>query len=696
MSARESLPVRSFDRASFTEAGNALSREWLVTNGLGGFASGTVALANTRRYHGLLVAALRPPVERVLMLAKLDVRASLGGATFDLACNEFAGEVRAPEGFRHLARFELEGQTPVWTYAIADARLEQRIWMEAGRNVVYVRFTHRQGGEPLELDLLPLCAYRDYHGHQRGPGDFRAEVEGPTMRIVAFDGATPLVLTVKGAELRGDADWYWQFHHRIEAERGLDATEDLYLPGVFRVRLGPGESATFVAGTAPDVAAIATAPIDGAAAWQREARRQGALAATAPSAAPDWLRSLTLAADQYIVARTSRDDAGASSRVGATVIAGYPWFADWGRDTMIALPGLALATGRLDVAASILRTFAAHVSEGMLPNRFPDGGEPPEYNTADATLWYFHAIDAYLGAGGDPALLAEIFPVLEEIIAWHVRGTRYGIGMDERDGLLRAGVPGVQLTWMDAKVGDRVITPRIGKPVEINALWHFALAAMARWAHSLRRRSASLHRERAERAARAFAPAFWNPQSQCLFDVVDAPGDGHAGEACHKDATIRPNQIFAVSLGGDLLEPAKARSVVETCARELLTPVGLRSLAPRDAAYVARYAGDPGERDSSYHQGTVWGWLLGPYALAHFRVYRDRAYAAGLLEDMSRHLDAACVGHISEIFDAEPPHAPRGCPAQAWSVAETLRAWHVLEHESRRNRSAVTGVATHG
>lgn len=648
-------------RADFAEAANALSREWLVTNGLGGFASGTVAQANTRRYHGLLVASLRPPVERVVMVAKVDAAASYAGRRFELGANEFADGTLAPRGFALLSDFHLDGALPVWTYALGDARLEQRIWMPNGRNATYVRFTLSQASRPLDLELVPLCTYRDYHSHGRGGWSPRVDVSDDGCHITAFEGAHPFELRTDRGEFDGRPDWYWNFHHRAEAERGLDATEDLFRPGIFHISLAPGESVTLIA-------SAETGALDsGTASLQAEKARQLSLIQELPLDAPAWVPQLTLAADQFIV---RRDQDGEPA--GTTIIAGYPWFSDWGRDTMIALPGLTLATRRPADAASILRTFAAHASEGMLPNRFPDSGETPEYNTVDATLWYFHAIDAYLSATSDRRLLRELYPTLRDIIDWHRRGTRFGIRADEADGLLRAGEPGVQLTWMDAKVGDWVITPRIGKPVEINALWHFALTSMAQWAHALgdKRGAATFERDAAQ-VASSFSDAFWFAEGGYLHDVI-ATANGQ------KDSSLRPNQIFAVSLGRSLLDPTREKAIVDACARHLLTPVGLRSLSPEDSQYAPRYEGGPRERDSVYHQGTVWSWLLGPFALAHFKVYGDAARALTFLDGLAPHLEEACLGTTSEIFDAQAPHAPRGCFAQAWSVAETLRAWRVL------------------
>jgi len=378
------------------------------------------------------------------------------------------------------------------------------------------------------------------------------------------------------------------------------------------------------------------------------------------------------------------------------VIAGFPWFSDWGRDTMIALPGLALTTGRLDVAASILRTFAQYVGQGLLPNRFPDAGETPEYNTVDATLWYFVAIDAYMRASNDRLLLEELYPVLRSIVDWHRRGTRYGIHVDSADDLLHAGERGVQLTWMDAKLGDWVVTPRIGKPVEINALWYNTLTIMRDFARLLKDAdAASDYASAAERTARSFRERFWYGSGEYLYDVIDGPEGA--------DDSLRPNQLLAVSLRHSLLDATHAKAVVDVCARELWTPVGLRSLSPhvvrtaeRDPRYRRRYTGPARDREPAYHQGTVWSWLLGPFVAAHYRVYQDAAQARRYLEGMNAHLREACIGQVSEIFDGDAPFTARGCFAQAWGVAELLRVWGELDdgvaHEDRRKTQQHTAA----
>jgi predicted glycogen debranching enzyme len=673
-------------RADFTQAESALETEWLVTNGLGGFACGTVAQANTRRYHGLLIATLRPPLERVLMLSKVDPTVRYGGAEWALGCNEFADGTLAPRGFEHLSAFSIELGIPTWSYAFADALLQQRVWMDRGSNTTYLCYTLLAATQAVELELLPLCTYRDYHSHSGGGWQLEVTVERRSLTINAFPGARPYCLTIDRGEVIAGSDWYWGFRHRAEARRGLDANEDLYRPGAFRTRLAAGQSVTLIASAQPPGAR----PSRGA--LSRETARQRALLRAAHGVAcgatPRWIRQLTLAADQFIVAR---GDATARSG-GTSVIAGYPWFGDWGRDTMISLPGLTVSTGRAADANSILRTFALHVSEGMLPNRFPDGGEPPEYNTVDATLWYFHAIDAYLQTTRDHALLRDLYPTLRDIVEWHQRGTRYGIRVDANDGLLRAGVAHVQLTWMDAKFGDWVVTPRIGKPVEVNALWHFALERMVAWSAALgQAEAAELYTGEAQRVRESFIAAFWCEDLGYLYDVIDGPGGESDARGRRVDSSLRPNQIFAVSLSPGLLDARRARLVVNACSRELLTPVGLRSLSPHHGAYAGSYAGSPRDRDAAYHQGTVWGWLLGPFVLAHYRVYADAAQAQALLAGLVPHLGEACLGTISEIFDGDSPHTPRGCIAQAWSVAETLRAWFTIttaEASRAANRAA--------
>ena len=639
-------------------------REWLCTNGIGGFASGTVAGLLRRRYHGLLTAALAPPLGRTLLVAKIDETAAYAGAEYELGANRWDGGAISPEGYRHIERFHLDGTAPVWTFALGEALLVKRIWMEQGANTTYVRYELARATRPLRLRGRVLVNYRDYHGETRA-GGWRmqvAPVDGG-LAVAAFEGARPVRALAPAATWTPAHDWCLGFDLACERERGLGALDDNLHAGSFEVVLAPGSSATVVlsAEAAPDA--------DGEAAWVRRVRHDAGLLAwwrrAQPAAqAPAWIERLVLAADQFVVARPLRDDPR-----GMTIIAGYPWFGDWGRDTMIALPGLLLATGRPEVAARILTTFARFVDRGMLPNRFPDAGEAPEYNTVDATLWYFEAARAYGEATGDDAALGALYPVLADIVAWHRAGTRYGIAVDPADGLLRAGEPGVQLTWMDAKIGDWVVTPRIGKPVEINALWHNALRTLADLARRLGKPAAEWD-EMAARAAAGF-DRFWSESAGHCRDVVDGP-DGD-------DDTLRPNQILAVSLPHTPLSPERQRGVVDACSRQLLTSFGLRSLAPGHPAYQGRYGGGSRERDAGYHQGAAWGWLLGPFALAHHRVHGDRAAALGFLAPIEHHLADHGLGSVAEIFDADPPFTPNGCPAQAWSVAEVLRAWTILQ-----------------
>ncbi len=630
-------------------------REWLFTNGIGGYAAGTVAGLNTRRYHGVLVAALHPPGARTVLVSKLDATVVYRGERYPLSCNEFADGTIDPHGYKHLDLFELEGLIPVWRYAFSDALLEVRLWMVHGRNTTYVTYSRARGGAPLELTVSPLCTYRDFHSHARGGWEPGLRPTSGGVELTAFDGAQPYRVVADRADFEERRDWFWNFHHRVETYRGLDDTEDLFRPGEFRARLDEGDSVTLVCSSETDNPARARVAL----AAERE--RQQALLHGCPKD-DDVRRQLTLAADQFVVRRSR------GQKPGATVIAGYPWFGDWGRDTMIALPGLTLSTGRPTVAAEILRTFAAHVSEGMVPNRFAEADGEPEYNSVDATLWYFVAVHAHLLSTGDVGLAEELMPILIEIVEAHRRGTRHRIHVDPDDELLHAGEPGVQLTWMDAKVGEWVVTPRTGKPVEVNALWYNALRIVAELGRHLRKRDlAREYGAAAERVQRSFENRFWNEKDAFLYDVVDGP-DGD-------DGSLRPNQILALSLPFPLVSGEKARSVVDACGRQLYTPHGLRTLAPSHSSYIGVYGGDRRERDGAYHQGTVWPWLLGPFAMAHFRTHGDAALARTFLTSMQTHLLEAGIGSVSEICDGEPPQDPRGCFAQAWSVAEVLRVW---------------------
>ena len=649
----------------------AESREWLVTNGIGGYASGTVAGSQTRRYHGLLVAALQPPVGRTQLVSAIDEIVHYAGTDFCLATHRWAGGAVDPQGFLLLEDFHLAGSTPVWTYALADALLEKRVWMRQGENTTYIQYTLVRGSSALEMELKALVNYRDFHSLTHA-GDWRMNIEPVEhgVKVRAFDGAAPFHLKSSAATCEPRHEWFLGCFLGEETARGLNDREDRLFAALFRAKLEIGSSVVFVATTE------ANALLDGETARAERANyevklfqdwqaKNEAFAEEAPS----WLWQLILAADQFIVKRSLPEKPD-----GCSIIAGYHWFGDWGRDTMIALPGLTLATGRANAAKQILLAFSRYVDGGMLPNNFPDAGGKPEYNTVDAALWYFESIRQYFEATQDAVALQKLFPVLASMIDAHIAGTRYNIHVDPADGLLYAGAPGVQLTWMDAKIGDWVVTPRAGKPVEINALWINALETMAGFARLLAKPSEAY--ERLSAKARKSFQKFWNAERNCCFDVVDSPGIGN-------DASLRPNQIFAVSLPVSPLTPEQQKAVVDVCARRLLTSHGLRSLAPGEPGYAGHYSGDPRERDAAYHQGTVWGWLLGFFALAHYRVYRDREAALRFLEPLGRQIYTSGLGTLSEIFDGDAPFTPRGCIAQAWTVAEVLRAWKEITNGNK-------------
>ncbi|OAN45425.1 glycogen debranching protein [Chloroflexus islandicus] len=648
--------VFTFGRALGSEPTFAAHREWLVTNGIGGYAAGTIAGTLTRSYHGLLIAALEPPLGRVLTLASLDAHVSYLGQTFDLTTHRRTGE--PARACPWLERWRLEGTTPVWEYALADALLERRIWMAPGANTTYIRYTVRRASAPLALRLDALATARDHHAvAQVGDIPLQAEPIANGLRIWPLAGGRHLRLLSDQGTFTPLGGWLTDLFLATEAERGQAAVDNLRRVGRLTTTLAPGESLLVVATTEP------AATLDSETAWQLRADYEAALVQRIDWTDDPFVFQLALAADQFIVERPLP-----GGTRGRTVIAGYPWFTDWGRDTMISLPGLTIPTRRPEVAAEVLRTFARFVDRGMVPNRFPDEGTAPEYNTADATLWLFEAVRAHHAAFAGDDLLAELFPLLEEIIDWHVRGTRDGIGLDRGDGLLRAGTPATQLTWMDVRVQGWVVTPRAGKPVEINALWYNALQSMAGFAQRLGRPSERYQTMAA--AARAGFNRFWYANGQYLYDVIDTPNG--------VDATLRPNQIIAASLMHSPLDRERQQAVVRACGQALLTSVGLRSLDPAHPDYAPRYAGPLLQRDAAYHQGTVWAWLLGPYASAVYRLTGDRAATRRLLAPLLDHLSDGCIGTISEIFDGDPPHQPRGCFAQAWSVAEVLRVLYEM------------------
>jgi predicted glycogen debranching enzyme len=659
----------SFDKTICGNLEAALSREWLETNGLGGFACGTVAGANTRRYHGLLTAALNPPGGRMLLLSKMEETLVLGERRIDFSTNEYdaasANESTSankstihPEGYLYLSSFRLD-PFPIFTYDVAGVKLEKSLFLLNGSNTVQIeyRLLESPAGSKPQLELRPLIAFRDYHSttHENQALNLQIQNETNLVSVQPYASLPRLYFAHNAQAVAPEGYWYRNFLYRLERERGLDPIEDLFNPLVLRWNLNKDQAAVVIASTEPQ-------DIGSAAKFRsQELKRREALKASAPNQDP-FVQALTVAANQFLVRRGD----------GWTVIAGYPWFTDWGRDTMISLPGLTLFTGNAEIAKGILRNFARHADQGMLPNRFVDSGETAEFNTVDATLWFFEAARAYAAATGDYKFVhEELYPVFTSIIDFHVKGTRYNIKVAE-NGLLNAGAPGTQLTWMDAKVGDWVVTPRSGQPVEIQALWYNALKIMEDLAQ--RFGDEDSHQRYSEIASRTFSSfnqLFWNSEKSCLYDVLD-----HGNGA--PDASLRPNQIFAASLHYSMLSLDRARAVVATVERELLTPDGLRSLAPSDPHYCPRYEGDQRSRDSAYHQGTVWPWLLGPFITAYVRVNGGsaaaREHAHSLVGGLETHLTEAGLGQISEILDGDAPHLPRGCFAQAWSVAEILRA----------------------
>jgi predicted glycogen debranching enzyme len=636
----------------------ASSREWLETNGLGGWASSTVAGAHTRRYHGLLVAATKPPVGRMVLLSRLEETVHTDEGSYALSANRFPGVVH-PRGFEYLHSFERD-LFPVFEFRVGDIRLRKTIAAVNGENTTLVLYEVLASPSPFTLALQPFSAPRDYHSMSHANDAIRREgtfTDG-TFRVQSYEGVPELFLSVPGASFVPDPAWYYNFEYDREQHRGLDFREDLFTYGVFTRVLRQGDRFGVIISTSPPDAR------DAFDLFERERDRRRGLAVALP-VRDDFSRLLSLAADQFIVRR------GENLR---TLIAGYHWFSDWGRDTMIALPGICLVTGRFEEARRILRAFAQSVDRGMLPNRFPDAGEHPEYNTIDATLWFFIAIYRYLLYTGDDAFVRdELLPILLDIISWHDRGTRYRIRVDGH-GLLSGGESGVQLTWMDAKVGDWVVTPRQGLAVEINALWYNALVICATILDRYgRRNEAGAYRLRADDVRDQFGRVFWNPATQCLYDTVD--GD-------RADDSLRPNQIFALCLPFPLITGERARLVLQLVEEKLYTPFGLRSLSPDDRNYRPQYGGDQWSRDSAYHQGTVWSWLLGPFADAVVAVEGEegRGRARQILEGIIPHLAESGIGSISEIFDADSPREGRGCIAQAWSIGEVLRSYVETAH----------------
>jgi len=643
----------TIDKSTTQNIDKAIQLEWLETNGLGGWASSTIIGANTRRYHGLLIAATKPPVGRVTLLSKLDETIDLHGKQYELQCNCYPGTVQ-PAGYKYLEKFE-QDLFPTFEYSIEGVKIRKTIAAIQGENTTVIIYEILKAISSFALELQPFIAARYYHSLTQANDAIRqdAKFKDGLFRIQPYDGFEELFIDIPDSTFEMNPEWYYDFEYPIEQLRGWDYHEDLFSYGLFRVNLNLGDKFGIIISTDD--------PSEKEAFHLFENEKQRRLKLfDGPSVKDDISKRLTLAADQFIVQK------GENLK---TNVAGYPWFIDWGRDSMISLAGLTLVTKRFDDAKEILKMFTDYISQGMIPNDFPDIEYEPEYNSVDASLWFFYAIYKYLHYTGDEEFVKnDIMPVLKDIIDWHVKGTRYNIHVDE-DGLLYAGEPGIQLTWMDAKVGEKVITPRQGKAVEINALWYNTLMIYAELLEKFESRAAANEFERrAEAVKRRFMELFWNDELGYLYDCID-------GE--NKDSSLRPNQIIALSLPYPLVSSSKAKQIFRIVAEKLLTPYGLRTLSPDDPRYVGTYEGDQWQRDNAYHQGTVWSWLFGPFITAMVRYYGDYGIdrAKYIIENFTKHFEDGCIGTISEIFDGNKPHMPRGCIAQAWSVGEILRAY---------------------
>lgn len=643
-------------------AADLCHKEWLITNGLGGYASSSLSFMNTRRYHGLLVASMEPPVDRIVLLSALDEEIQTNSVTYELACHRYPGVVH-PQGFRYIAEFS-QGPIPAWKYDIDGIQVLKTLFMEHGKNTVFVRYDIHVPPEKgsCRMRVRPLTSMRDFHKLTRQHDGISQGSLGYGTMLLDNSGEDSL----KGLNLVSNAryipagEWYYDFEYPLEMERGYDFHEDCFQPGYFEMQLVHGHNELFIVASTEKRTDVSLASVRKA--YEDEKKRISMICQG--SDFTEILPSkLAMAADTFIVRRSSTGK--------HSIIAGYPWFADWGRDTMISLPGLTLVTGRYDVAASILSTFAENCRDGLIPNKFPDhSSESYAYNTVDASLWFINALWKYLEYTGDMQTVKKMWTTVDDIILSYSRGTEFGIKVDT-DHLVRHDG---QLTWMDSKVGDMEITPRKGKACEINALWYNALVIASKLASELGIENTNFA-EKAEVVRGNFEPAFWNEEQGCLYDCIDYDAQGRE----YKDGSVRPNQILAVSLPHCMLEQKKAKSIVKKVQQHLLTPRGLRTLAPHEAAYTGKYEGDVLQRDMAYHNGTVWPWLLGPFVSAYCRTkghsLRSRMDAKELLDGFIPHLAEAGIGTISEIFDGNEPHIPRGCVSQAWSVAEILRSY---------------------
>lgn len=609
----------------------ATRSEWVLTNGIGGYAMGTVTGVNTRRYHGQLVAATDPPATRYVLLANMEATIQGDGNPIGISCNQYQGAVH-PEGYQFIESFECDNQSAQWEYKVSGMELVKSLTIHPGENAVTLRYRNTGKG-PIGLTLRPLVCHKFYHHNFRMDEQYPAEITFPKNKTVVSHQGVNLYLSHAGAQRVPMQGWYFRFEFIREMERGLDPRDDLYCPCELRYELSPGEEAVLVASTHERTSPLPARELD--------------------STSFDVTRMLTDASEHFVVKTKQRK----------TILAGYPWFTDWGRDTMISIPGICLATGNFATARGIISDYLSQMDQGLIPNRFVEDGEKPEYNTVDATLWCANAIYLTLQAEWDNAFAKKAFDGLKQVFDWHIKGTHYGIRVDPADGLLRQGEEGFQLTWMDAKVGDWVVTPRHGKPIEVNGLWINTLRVMEWLAEKLGKAHGPFT-QAAEHATANFDQKFWKDTLGYYLDTVE-PDDG----------SLRPNQILAMSLPFSPIHGERAQKALDAVSRELLTPVGLRTLSPKDSQYLGRYQGALGELDAAYHQGTVWPWLLGPYVSCLLKVTGNRAEAKRILKPAKLMLSEYGLGGIAEVYDGDEPRKPGGCPWQAWSVAEILRAW---------------------
>ena len=679
---------RLFREIPVDQTSSELDREWIVTNGVGGYASGTIAGLNTRRFHGWLIAALPAPHGRMMMMNQIEETLYVGDRVYQLTADNLSRATQTDTVSPFLKSFRLENGLPVFTYASDDFTLEKRICMVHAQNTTYITYSLLEG-DVARLELRPAIDIRPHEGSVGGPRheDYRFSAVAGGYELAVSSDLPPLCLAWLGEDRSFSLSIHQvtELRYRVEQSRGYDWQGNLWSPGWFCARLEKGQKTSLVISTENWSHINALSPDH---AFAAEAERRRRLLRTAPEQTRSGIAAeLVLAADQFLIAPVGRTaDAVQAHSIGdevRTVIAGYHWFTDWGRDTMISLEGLTIATGRTREAEYILRSFAKYIKDGLIPNMFPEGKTSGLYNTADASLWFFHAVDRYIRATEDSETLEVLIPKLLEIIDWHQKGTRFGIGVDPSDGLLRQGAEGLQLTWMDAKVGEWVVTPRRGKAVEINALWYNALCVTTDWLETVgdHNRASELS-SAAARVRESFNRRFWSPQLAYCYDVVDIEGGGD-------DPSLRPNQVLAVSLPHAVLDEDKWKPLLNIVRERLLTPYGLRTLAPGEPDYKSRYDGDLLARDAAYHQGTVWAWLIGPFFDAWLRAWPDDLdTASNLLAGFNKEMSQAAIGTISEIFDAEPPYAPRGCIAQAWSVAEVLRCeWKLRTALQQRRHS---------